>query len=140
VALIAQFLIDTSAAARMPHPVVRARLEPLIIGGVVATCATLDAEALYSARSPDEYERLWADRREAYEYVPTDDEHWQRAFAAQRELAGTGRHRAVGIADLLTAVLAGQHRLIVIHYNAGFEIAAEVLPFDHRWIAPRGSL
>jgi predicted nucleic acid-binding protein len=107
---------------------------------VVATCATLDAEALYSARSPDEYERLWADRREAYEYVPTDDEHWQRAFAAQRELAGTGRHRAVGIADLLTAVLAGQHRLIVIHYNAGFEIAAEVLPFDHRWIAPGGSL
>ncbi len=82
---------------------VRARLEPLIIGGVIATCATLDAEALYSARSPDEYERLWADRREAYEYVPTDDEHWQRAFVAQRELAGTSRHRAVGIANLLTA-------------------------------------
>jgi predicted nucleic acid-binding protein len=100
----------------------------------------LDAEALYSARSPGEYERLWADRRAAYEYVPTDDEHWQRAFAAQRELAGTGRHRAVGIADLLTAVLACQHRLTVIHYDADFEIAAEVLPFHRRWVARRGSL
>jgi predicted nucleic acid-binding protein len=120
--------------------VVQARLEPLIIGGVIATCATLDAEALYSARSPDEYERLWADRREAYEYVPTDDEHWQRAFVAQRELAGTSRHRAVGIANLLTAVLAGQHRLTTIHYDADFEIAAEVLHFDHRWVASRGSL
>jgi hypothetical protein len=71
VALIAQFLIDTSAAARMPHPVVRARLKPLIIGGVVATCATLDAEALYSARSPDEYERLWA-RSPSGVRVPAD--------------------------------------------------------------------
>jgi hypothetical protein len=55
-------------------------------------------------------------------------------------LAGTGRHRAVGIADLLTAVLAGQHRLTIIHYDANFEIAVEVLPFHRRWVAPRGSL
>jgi predicted nucleic acid-binding protein len=140
VALVAQYLIDTSAAARMTHPVVRRRLEPLITGGVAATCATLDAEALYSARSPTEYEQLWADRRAAYEYLPTDDEHWQRAFAAQRELARTGRHRAVGIADLLTAVLAGEHRVTIVHYDSDFDIAANVLDFDHRWVAPVGSL
>jgi predicted nucleic acid-binding protein len=140
VALIAQYLIDTSAAARMTHQLVRERLTPLIAGGVVATCATLDAEALYSARNPQEYEQVRADRRAAYEYLPTEDEHWQRAFDAQRELARTGRHRAVGIADLLTAVLAAEHRLILIHYDADFEIAAEVLTFDHRWIAPRGTI
>ncbi|WP_212719631.1 hypothetical protein [Blastococcus sp. CCUG 61487] len=49
------------------------RLEPLITGGLVATCATVDAEALDSARSPAEYEQVRADRREAYEYLPTDD-------------------------------------------------------------------
>jgi predicted nucleic acid-binding protein len=76
VALIAQYLIDTSAAARMRDPGVRARLEPLITGGVVATCATLDAEALYSARRSQEYDQIRADRHDAYEYVPTDDEHW----------------------------------------------------------------
>ena len=139
-ALIAQYLIDTSAAARMTHQLVRERLTPLIAGGVVATCATLDAEALYSARGPEEYEQLWSDRRAAYEYVPTEDEHWQQAFDAQRELARSGRHRAVGIADLLTAVLAAGHRLTLIHYDADFEIAAQVLSFDHRWIAPRGSI
>jgi hypothetical protein len=37
-------------------------------------------------------------------------------------------------------VLASQHRLSLIHYDADFEIAAEVLPFDHRWVAARGSL
>jgi predicted nucleic acid-binding protein len=140
VALIAQYLIDTSAAARMTQRLVRERLTPLIAGGVVATCATLDAEALYSARNPEEYEEVRADRRAAYEYLATEDEHWRQAFDAQRELARTGRHRAVGIADLLTSVLAAEHRLTLIHYDADFEIAAEVLTFDHRWIAPRGTI
>lgn len=139
-ALIARYLIDTSAAARMPDPQVSARLAPLIEGGLVATCASLDAEALYSARTPQEYEVLRADRRQAYEYLPTDDAHWQLAFDAQRALARTGRHQAVGMADLLTAVLAGEHRLTVVHYDADFDIAAEVLSFDHRWVAPRGRL
>lgn len=139
-AVIARFLIDTSAAARMTNPDVAARLAPLIEGAVVATCATLDAEALYSARSPREYEQLRADRRRAYEYLPTEDSHWQRAFDAQRELARTGRHRAVGIADLLTAVLASEHRITVVHYDSDFDIAAEVLDFDNRWVAARGSL
>lgn len=137
-ALIARFLIDTSAAARLAQTAVRDRLEPLILGGLVATCATLEAEALYSARSPDEYEQIRADRAAAYEYLPTDDQHWQQAFSAQRQLARTGRHRAVGIADLLTAVLAVEHQLTLVHYDADFEVAAEVLDFEHRWVAPRG--
>lgn len=138
-AVIARFLIDTSAAARMRRPDVAERLEPLITGGLVATCATLDAEALYSARNPAEYEQVRGDRREAYEYLPTDDVHWQGAFDAQRRLARSGRHRAVGIADLLTAVLAAEHELTVLHYDSDFEIAAEVLDFEHRWVLPRGT-
>jgi predicted nucleic acid-binding protein len=140
VAVVARFIIDTSAAARMRLPVVADRLEPLITGGLVATCATLDAEALYSARSPGEYEQVRADRREAYEYLPTDDGHWQRAFDAQRILARTGRHRAVGIADLLTAVLAAEHRVTIVHYDADFEIAADVIEFEHRWVLSRGTV
>jgi predicted nucleic acid-binding protein len=139
VALVARFFIDTSAAARMRLSVVADRLEPLTTGGLVATCAILDAEALYSARSPGEYEQVRADRREAYEYLPTDDGHWQRAFDAQRMLALTGRHRAVGIADLLTAVLAAEHRVTIVHYDADFEIAADVLEFEHRWVLSRGT-
>ena len=139
-AVTARFLIDTSAAARMANPDVAVRLVPLIEGGVVATTATLDAEALYSARGADEYEQLWNDRRVAYEYLPTNDEHWQAALTAQRELARTGRHRSVGVHDLLTAVLAAAHHLTVIHYDSDFETAATVLAFAHRWVAPRGAL
>lgn len=139
-ALTAKYLLDTSAAARMPHAGVAARLGPLIEAGLVATTAALDAEALYSARNPVEYEQLWADRRVAYEYLPTDDEHWQAALNAQRTLARDGRHRSVGVPDLLTAVLAAEHRLPVIHYDADFETAATVVPFTQLWVLPRGSL
>lgn len=121
----------------MPDPEVSGRLAPLIEAGLVATTASLDAEALYSARSPAQYEQLWADRRVAYEYLPTDDEQWQAALNAQRALARTGRHRAVGVPDLLTAVQAGEHLLTVIHYDADFETAAEVVEFDHAWVVPR---
>ena len=124
----------------MHHPVVADRLRPLIEAGLVATCATLDAEALYSARSPVEYQRIRADWRVAYEYVPTEDRHWQQAFDAQRDLARTGRHRSVGIADLLTAVLAGEYRLTLVHYDADFDIAAEVIDFEHRWVTNRGAV
>jgi predicted nucleic acid-binding protein len=140
VALIARYLIDTSAAARMRNPAVSRRLRPLIEGGVVATTASLDAEALYSARGPAEYEQLWADRRIAYEYLPTNDEHWQTALGAQRTLATTGQHRAVGVADLLTATLAATHQLTVVHYDADFDTAATVLTFEHHWVLPPGSI
>ena len=124
----------------MPIPEVSWRLRPLIEGGVVGTTASLDAEALYSARGPAEYEQLWADRAAAYEYLPTNDEHWQTALGAQRALAATGRHRAVGMADLLAAALAAARRLTIVHYDAGFDTAATVLTFDHRWVLPRGSV
>ena len=114
----------------MKHPEVAARLAPLIEAGLVATTAQLDAEALYSARSPNDYEQL----------LPTDDEHWQLALGAQRQLASTGRHRAVGMADLLIATITGAHDVTLIHYDADFEIAAEVLPFRHQWVLERGTI
>lgn len=133
-ALTSRYLIDTSAAARMPDPEVAGRLAPLIEAGLVATTAMLDAEALYSARNQAQCEQLWSDRRAAYEYLPTDDEQWRDALNAQRALARSGRHRAVGMANLLTAVQAATHRLTVIHYDADFETAAKVVDFEHVWV------
>ncbi|HEY5854444.1 MAG TPA: PIN domain-containing protein [Aldersonia sp.] len=139
-ALIARYFLDTSAMSRIKLPVVARRIMPIIDEGLVATCAALDAEALFSSRNLHDYEVRRSDRRSAFEYRPTDDEHWQAALDAQRRLARTGRHRAVGIADLLVSVLAARHRLTVLHYDADYEVAATVVDFEQRWIAPRGSL
>jgi predicted nucleic acid-binding protein len=125
VALISRYLLDTRAAAWMSHPEVAACLAP---------------SSLSSARNPVEYEQLWAGRRVAYEYLLTEGEHRQAALQAQRELARQGRHRAVGIPDLLTAVMAAEHGLTVVHYDADFEIAATVVAFEQVGVAQRGSL
>lgn len=139
-ALIGRYLIDTSAASKMSHPEVSRRLRALVDGGVVATTASLDAEALVAATAPAEYEKLLADRRASREYLPTNDEHWHTALGAQRALANTGEHHKVDILDLLTAALAGAHKLIVVHYDACFEVAATVMTFQHRWVMPRGTI
>jgi len=83
---------------------------------------------------------LWNDRRLADKYLPTNDEDWQAALSAQRELARTGRHRTVCVHDLLTAVLAAAHNLTVVRYDYDFETTATVLAFEHRWVLPRGTL
>jgi hypothetical protein len=46
----------------------------------------------------------------------------------------------VGSIDLVTAVLAAERGVTVVHYDADFEMAAEVLEFEHREVLPRGTV
>lgn len=139
-AVVARFLVDTSAAARLSHHQVAERVTPLISAGVVGTCAALDYEALYSARTPAEHERLRVDRRAAYEYLPTNDEHWSRALDVQRALARRSRHRDVGLPDLLIAAVAEQHHVALLHYDRDFETLGSFMGLESAWVAAPGSL
>jgi len=49
-------------------------------------------------------------------------------------------HRSVTLPDLITAAAAADAGIGVLHYDADYDTIAEVLPFESRWIAPRGSL
>ena len=139
-AVVARYLVDTSAAARLTNASVAERVVPLLSAGLVATCASLDYEALYSARSREEYERVRADRRAAYDYLPTNDEHWTRALDVQQALAAASRNREIGMPDLLVAVLAEQHEMTLLHYDADFDTLAELLTLRAEWVAPRGTI
>lgn len=134
------FLIDTSALARMRRPGVREVLTPILELRLAATTPALDAEALYSARSGKDFSHVRRYRRASFISLSIVDRHWEAAFDAQARLARTGRHRAVGITDLLTAVVAAEHRATVVHYDQDFETAAEVVDFTHRWVVARGSV
>jgi predicted nucleic acid-binding protein len=133
-AVVARYLIDTSAAARMADPLIGDQLAPVIDAGLAATCAALDFEALYSARNLAEYEQLREGRRLAYEYLPTDDADWQRAIAVQHELAMRSQLRAVGLPDLLVAAVAERHRVTVLHHNADFDLIAGVTGQRVEWV------
>ena len=136
--MTARFLADKSALARMDTPAVATRLGPLLTEGLVATCAVVDLEVLYSARSPADYEALREERR-AFPDVPVTPAVMERALQVQRLLARKGRHR-VPIPDLIIAATAESAGLAVLHYDADYEHIATATGQPHRWVVPRGTV
>ncbi len=137
-AVIASYLADKSALARMPHPAVVARLQPLLEDGAIATCAITDLEVLFSARSLKDYEAVRAER-EALDDVPITPAIMTRSIEIQHNLARRGRHR-LAIPDLIIAAAAESAALTVLHYDADYELIAETTGQPQEWVVSRGSL
>ena len=51
-----------------------------------------------------------------------------------------GRIRAVGLPDLLIAVVAERERVTVLHYDSDYELIAQVTGQPVQWIVPRGTV
>jgi predicted nucleic acid-binding protein len=136
--LTARYLADKSALARFPHPAVGRRLRPLLEQGLIATCAIIDLEVLYRARSLHDYEPI-LEERQALPQAPITQMVVDRAVVVQHELARMGHHR-LPIPDLLIAAAAEAAHLVVLHYDADFERIAEVTGQGHDWVVRRGSI
>lgn len=135
------FIADTSAWARAERPSLRRRFGAALRNGQIATCAIVSLEFLHSTRSGAEFDGrmgLLAQLRD----VPVGRSVTRSALSAYRELAHRQPllHRSVKLADLLVAAAAADVGIGVLHYDADFDTLADVLPFESRWIAPRGSL
>ncbi|HYI60909.1 MAG TPA: PIN domain nuclease [Acidimicrobiales bacterium] len=137
-ALTAAYLADKSALARFRLPAVARRLRPLLEEGLVATCAVVDLEVLYSSRSLADYETVREERR-SLEVAPVTAEVVERAVDLQHALARRGQHR-VPIPDLMISAAAQGAGLTVLHYDADFERIAAAGGAPHQWVVPRGSL
>ena len=56
------------------------------------------------------------------------------------ELARAGKHRGVSIPALLIAAVAERAGLVVVHYDADFDLIAAVTRQPMHWVVPRGHL
>jgi predicted nucleic acid-binding protein len=138
VALNARYLADKSALSRFRLPQVAARLGPLLEDGMLATCAIIDLEVLYSARSLADFEAV-LEERSGLDAVPITPEVMATAIELQHALARRGQHR-VPIPDLVISAAAKHAGLVVLHYDSDFERIAHVGGPDHEWVVPQGSL
>ena len=137
-ALRARYLADKSALARFSNPAVAKRLRPLLEDGMIASCAIVDLEVLYSTRSSSDFEEVLIERQ-SLDQAPITQEVMDAAIELQRALARLGQHR-LPIPDLIISAAAMASDLIVLHYDSDFERLAAVGGADQEWIAPRGSL
>lgn len=133
-----RYLVDKSVWSRFGQAPVRATLRPLIEAGLVATCWMVDLEVLYSVRSGAEHDKVSADRR-GLEWLAMPDEIGDRAIEVQNELARRGLHRGVPLPDLVIAATAERHGATVLHYDADFDVIAEVTGQPVQWVVPRGT-
>lgn len=136
---MATHLADTSALARLHHDDVAARVQPMFLGGRVATCAMVDLEVLVTARDPGEHAEMWFERQ-LLPRAPIDEACTDRAIAVQGELTALGRHRGVPTSDLLIAAAAERAGLTVLHYDHDFDLIAEVTGQPMEWVVPRGTV
>jgi predicted nucleic acid-binding protein len=134
------FLADTSAIARVASKSVLAELVNLGRLGLLATCVTVDLDVLYSARTPAEYQAIAVRREEGFTDLPLLPEIGARAKAVQHQLSRSGKHRAAGVINFLTAAAAEYYGAIVLHYDSDFEHIAEVTRQQTSWVVPRGSV
>jgi predicted nucleic acid-binding protein len=110
----------------------------LIEEGLVATCAIVDLEVLYSSRNPHDYEEILEERR-SLDAAPITPEVMAKAVDLQHELARRGQHR-VPIPDLVISAAALLSDLVVLHYDSDFERIATVGGAPHEWVVPQGSV
>ena len=136
-ALSAPYLADTSALARFPVAAVATRLRPLMEEGLLATCAIVDLEVLYSSRNLADYEEILEERR-SLDDAPITPEVMSRAIELQHALAGRGQHR-LPIPDLVISAAAQVAGLVVLHYDANFERIAAAGGAPHEWVVPPGT-
>ena len=139
-AAVASYLADTSALARLHHPVVAAVLAPLIEAGVVATCGVIEFELGWATRSGPELDQLRADRDAGHEWLAAHDEDWRRALDVQALLWRSGQVRAVGLPDLLIAAVAERERVTVLHYDGDYDFIAQITGQPTQWVVARGTV
>ena len=106
--------------------------------GLIATCAIVDLEVLYSSRNVGDYEEIFEERR-SLDVAPITPEVTMRAIELQHELARRGQHR-VPIPDLIISAAAASAGLVVLHYDSDFPRLAAAGGAQAEWVVPQGSV
>ncbi|WP_216589601.1 PIN domain nuclease [Streptomyces brasiliscabiei] len=121
---VADYLIDTSALARVLLRQTTTDWDDRIGAGLVAICDITELEVLYSARSAADRARLKAALDAHYMWCPMPDGIYRRSRIVQEQLATKGEHRSAGPVDLLLAAAAEEAGLTLLHFDRDFETIA----------------
>ena len=120
-------LIDTSVWHRYARsPAVQSTVDGLVSSGhLLTTCPVVVAEYCFSARKPAELEELQADM--ALLYLLESDNLTPHITRIQSAVWSTGRTRAAGSLNTLTAAYALEHNQTIVTCDVDFVHIAHAL-------------
>jgi predicted nucleic acid-binding protein len=133
----AQFLIDTSALARLlGSGAQQYGWDQAAAAGLIATCPITELEFFYSARSAADRTQAADNLRLLFGWVPVHDRAFDRALQVQEALTERGQHRSARPVDLVMAATAELHGLTLLHRDPDFECVAAVTGQALQWYGP----
>ena len=138
---IPRYLVDTSAFSRLVRD--EATAAPWrrdLSAGHLAICAVTELEILFTARSKVDRDAYLHLMRATFDWVVMPERIFDRALEVQAALTDQGPHRSAGPVDLLVAVTAELHGLILLHYDRDFLQIARVTGQPVRWVAEPGTI
>jgi predicted nucleic acid-binding protein len=120
---VADYLIDTSALARVLLRRATDDWERRIGAGLVAMCDLTELELLYSARSAEDRTAI-RERLALFTWCAMPEGVYRRARVVQEQLTTKGEHRSAGPVDLMLAAAAEEAGLTLLHFDRDFETIA----------------
>jgi predicted nucleic acid-binding protein len=106
----------------------------------VGVSNTTELEIGFSAQSIASYHLMRRTMVDRLIPVPLPLRAEDRAREVQVLLIARGQHRAVSVPDLLIAATAEIEGLTVLHYDADFDLIAEITGQPCEWVVPKGTL
>lgn len=133
-------VVDTSAWSRAHEPELREAWIEALLGDRIRLSPAVKLEILLSARDGDGFDAL-QNELDALRVAPLNNAVLRIAELAMRALAhrSAGAHR-IPIIDYLLAASAQEINATVLHYDADYDLLAEVMDFESSWLAPPGTL
>ena len=126
--MTARFLLDASAYWRLAlSPELAEEWAPAIDEGELGICDPTRTELLFSARNPEDRDRMISDLDAICEHVPVPKNPWPWVDSAQYKLTLAGTHRSASVVDLLLCATAATRGLTVLHDDRDFETVARAM-------------
>jgi predicted nucleic acid-binding protein len=128
------YLIDTSALVRFYRGQAGAEWDQTVSAGLVGICEPIRQEYLRAVGGRPAFYEADSLLQETFPYYVIPDSAWDETSHLQRELADKGWHQSASPVDLLMAVTARHHKLIVLHADADFDTISRLTGQPVRWI------
>ena len=132
------YLIDASVLNRLRDDRMRAVVRTYSDRNEIARAGITDLEYFFSARNEREWDML-NETISIFEPVHVESRHFVRAAQVQRILA-TKSQRGRKPPDLLVAAVAEDLGFTVLHYDAYFDLIADVTGQSCQWVIPAGTI